>query len=59
MTIFIPSGAPVRPVGRVTPASMPAVELATTVHAGSHAEGDLTLGLPAPIGQVEVLSTRW
>jgi DNA-binding transcriptional MerR regulator len=42
--IFVPSGAPVRPVGRVTAASLPAVELATTVHAGSHADVDRTYG---------------
>jgi len=44
VTIFVPSGAPVRPVGRVTAASLPAVELATTVHAGSHADVDRTYG---------------
>ena len=44
LTIFVPTAAPVRPVGRVTPASLPAVELATTVHAGSHADVDRTYG---------------
>jgi DNA-binding transcriptional MerR regulator len=44
VTIFIPSAAPVRAVGRVTFASLPAVELATIVHAGSHADIDRTYG---------------
>ena len=44
VTIFVPSVAPVRPVGRVTPRSLPAIELATTVHAGSHADIDRTYG---------------
>jgi DNA-binding transcriptional MerR regulator len=44
LTIFVPIAAPVLPEGRVTPASLPAVELATTVHAGSHADVDRTYG---------------
>jgi len=44
ITIFIPTSAPIRGVGRVTPTSLPAVELATTVHAGSHADIDCTYG---------------
>jgi DNA-binding transcriptional MerR regulator len=44
LTIFVPTAASVRPVGRVTPASLPAVELATTVHAGAHADIDRTYG---------------
>jgi DNA-binding transcriptional MerR regulator len=44
LTIFVPTASPVGPVGRVTPASLPAVELATTVHAGSHADIDRTYG---------------
>jgi DNA-binding transcriptional MerR regulator len=44
VTIFLPSGVPVRPVGRVTPVSLPAVELATIVHAGSHADIDRAYG---------------
>jgi DNA-binding transcriptional MerR regulator len=44
VTIFLPSAGPVRPVGRVTPALLPAVELATTVHAGPHADIDQAYG---------------
>jgi DNA-binding transcriptional MerR regulator len=44
LTIFIPSVAPIRPVGRVRRVSLPAVELATTVHVGSHADIDRTYG---------------
>ncbi len=44
ITIFLPAAGPVRPVGRVAPTSLPAVELATTVHAGSHADIDVTYG---------------
>jgi DNA-binding transcriptional MerR regulator len=44
VTIFIPSVASVRPVGRVKPVTLPAVELATTVHVGSHADVDRTYG---------------
>lgn len=44
ITIFLPSGATVRPVGRVTSRSLPAVELATTVHIGSHTDIDRTYG---------------
>jgi len=44
LTIFLPSRTPVRSVGRVQPRVLPAVELATTVHAGSHREIDQTYG---------------
>jgi DNA-binding transcriptional MerR regulator/effector-binding domain-containing protein len=44
VTIFLPVAVPVRSVGRVTSANLPAVELATTVHAGSHADVDRTYG---------------
>jgi DNA-binding transcriptional MerR regulator len=44
LTIFVPSRAPVRPVGRVTPRLLPAVELATAVHIGSHSDIDRTYG---------------
>jgi effector-binding domain-containing protein len=44
LTIFIPSGATIRPVGRVAPRTLPAVELATTVHAGSHGDIDRAYG---------------
>ncbi len=33
-TVFVPAGAPVRPVGRVTPLVVPAPELAIITHAG-------------------------
>jgi DNA-binding transcriptional MerR regulator len=44
ITIFLPSQGPVRPVGRVKPRSLPAVELATTVHFGSHTDIDRAYG---------------
>jgi DNA-binding transcriptional MerR regulator len=44
ITIFVPSAAPVRAVGRVTPRSLPVVELATTIHVGSHADIDRSYG---------------
>jgi DNA-binding transcriptional MerR regulator/effector-binding domain-containing protein len=43
-TVFIPCKGAVRPVGRVTPRVIPAVELATIVHEGSHANIDLAYG---------------
>ncbi|HEX3454616.1 MAG TPA: GyrI-like domain-containing protein, partial [Gaiellaceae bacterium] len=44
VTIFVPTAVAVRPLGRVTPTALPAVELATTVHVGSHADVDRTYG---------------
>jgi DNA-binding transcriptional MerR regulator len=44
LTIFLPSATPIRPVGRVRPWVLPAVELATTVHLGSHGDIDQTYG---------------
>jgi DNA-binding transcriptional MerR regulator len=44
ITIFIPAATALRPVGRVEPRSLPAVELATIVHAGSHADIDRAYG---------------
>jgi DNA-binding transcriptional MerR regulator len=44
VTIFAPSGSAVRPVGRVEACELPAVELATIVHAGSHADIDRSYG---------------
>ena len=43
-TMFIPCGVEVRPIGRVVPAVVPGVELATIVHHGSHANIDLAYG---------------
>lgn len=43
-TIFIPCDAPVRPMGRVVPLTVPAVELATTVHPGPHTDIDRAYG---------------
>jgi DNA-binding transcriptional MerR regulator len=43
-TIFVPCQGTVRPMGRVTSLVVPAVELATTVHAGPHAGIDLAYG---------------
>jgi DNA-binding transcriptional MerR regulator len=44
MTIFLPSSAPVRPIGRVVPRELPAVELATTIHVGPHTDIDRAYG---------------
>ncbi|HEX4358933.1 MAG TPA: MerR family transcriptional regulator [Pseudonocardia sp.] len=43
-TIFVPTGAEVRPMGRVVPVVVPAVELATTVHEGPHTDIDRAYG---------------
>lgn len=44
VTIFVPCNAPVRPTGRVTPASIPAVELAVIEHRGPPTEVDRAYG---------------
>jgi DNA-binding transcriptional MerR regulator len=50
--IFFPCSGPVRAVGRVAPYTVPAVELATLVHEGSHCNLDLTYGaLAAYVGE--------
>ena len=43
-TVFVPCGTPVRPVGRVLPLTVPAVELATIIHHGPHADMDRSYG---------------
>jgi DNA-binding transcriptional MerR regulator len=43
-TVFIPCDAKVHSIGRVVPIVVPAVELATVVHKGSHANIDLAYG---------------
>jgi DNA-binding transcriptional MerR regulator len=43
-TVFIPTNAIVRPMGRVTQLEVPAVELATVVHSGPHAGVDRAYG---------------
>jgi DNA-binding transcriptional MerR regulator len=43
-TMFIPCEGAIRAIGRATPRVMPAVELATIVHVGSHANIDLAYG---------------
>ena len=43
-TLFIPCEGPIRAVGRVSPCVVPAVELATLVHKGSHQNVDLAYG---------------
>lgn len=43
-TVFIPVDGKVRAIGRVSPRVVPAVELATLVHKGSHANIDLAYG---------------
>ena len=44
ITIFVPSAGSISPVGRVQACALPAVELATIVHAGSHADIDRSYG---------------
>jgi DNA-binding transcriptional MerR regulator len=44
ITIFIPVTGSMMPVGRVRAHTLPAVELATIVHAGSHADIDVSYG---------------
>jgi effector-binding domain-containing protein len=43
-TVFVPCDGRVRAIGRVAPRVVPAVELATLVHKGSHANIDLAYG---------------
>jgi DNA-binding transcriptional MerR regulator len=43
-TVFVPCGGRVRAIGRVVSRVVPAVELATLVHEGSHANIDLAYG---------------
>jgi DNA-binding transcriptional MerR regulator/effector-binding domain-containing protein len=43
-TLFVPCHTPVRPVGRVTPLTVPAIELATIVHHGPHTGIDRAYG---------------
>jgi DNA-binding transcriptional MerR regulator len=43
-TMFVPCAGPIRPTGRVLPLTIPAVELATTIHNGPHVEIDRPYG---------------
>jgi effector-binding domain-containing protein len=43
-TLFIPCDLTFRPSGRIEPVVIPAAELATTIHAGSHADIDRSYG---------------
>jgi effector-binding domain-containing protein len=43
-TVFVPCAEPVRPVGRVVPLTVPAVEIAVITHHGSHQDIDLAYG---------------
>jgi DNA-binding transcriptional MerR regulator len=43
-TMFVPCARPIKPTGRVIPLTIPAVELATTVHNGPHADIDRRYG---------------
>jgi effector-binding domain-containing protein len=43
-TIFIPCGGAVRPLGRVRPLVVPAIEVAIIEHSGSHTNIDLAYG---------------
>ncbi|MFN8075354.1 MAG: MerR family transcriptional regulator [Kineosporiaceae bacterium] len=42
--VFLPTATPPRPRGRVVPLTLPAVELAVTVHVGEHDDIDVTYG---------------
>ncbi|MGJ5752202.1 GyrI-like domain-containing protein [Streptomyces puniciscabiei] len=44
VTVFVPCDAPVRPVGRVRPPAVPAVELAVVEHCGPPSEVDRAYG---------------
>jgi DNA-binding transcriptional MerR regulator len=44
ITVFLPVAGTLRPVGRVAPALLPATELATIVHRGSHDDVDRSYG---------------
>jgi DNA-binding transcriptional MerR regulator len=44
LTVYVPVASPIRPVGRVTRTTIPAQELATIVHSGSHDDIDLSYG---------------
>jgi DNA-binding transcriptional MerR regulator len=43
-TIFMPCGGGVRPMGRIRPLEVPAIEVAIIVHAGIHTDIDLAYG---------------
>jgi DNA-binding transcriptional MerR regulator len=43
-TIFVPTGGTVRPMGRLTPLVIPAVDLATIEHVGPHTDIDRAYG---------------
>jgi len=43
-TLFVPGRTPVRPVGRVVPLTVPAAELATIIHHGTHTDIDRAYG---------------
>jgi hypothetical protein len=53
--VFLPCDGTVRAIGRVAPRVVPAVELATLVHRGSHANIDLAYGSLATMSRV----IRW
>ena len=44
ITVFVPSAETIGPIGRVEALTLPAVELATIVHAGSHTDIDRAYG---------------
>ena len=44
ITVFVPLAEKFRPIGRVETLSLPPVELATIVHAGSHTDIDRAYG---------------
>lgn len=47
ITVYLPTDRRVRPVGRAGPLTLPPVELAVIVHAGSHADIDRSYGMLA------------
>jgi effector-binding domain-containing protein len=54
-TIFIPCHGRVRPMGRVTPTTVPAAELATIIHSGPHDQIDRAYGtLAAHVAEHEL-----
>jgi DNA-binding transcriptional MerR regulator len=44
ITLFVPLAETIRPIGRIEPVSLPPVELATIVHAGSQSDIDRAYG---------------
>jgi DNA-binding transcriptional MerR regulator len=58
VTVFLPTSRPVRSVGRVSPTRLPATELATIVHHGSHDEIDRAYGALAAYVSQQALAVN-